>query len=156
MNERKVLRIIPIILVLTSAIAYTSTNAQKLKCKLLFQDSIYVGRMKPGWFHKITLTPLTSEFTNILGAKGTFYSQTFGDAQFSIVKNKLNTPDSLMVRATFGWHPISRIQIKKDMLIFEWDWTFRPTATMTDMEVLNKADEILKDETTWEKNYYIY
>jgi hypothetical protein len=152
MKEKKVVRIISFILILISIIAHISTNAQKLKCKLLFRDSIYVGGMKPDWFYKITITPLTSDFTNIIGGKGTFYSDTFGNAKFSIVKNKLNTPDSLMIRATFGWHPINKIEIKKDELRFEWDWSFRPDPTMKDMEILNKVDEILKDETTWDKN----
>jgi hypothetical protein len=151
MKGKKTIRVICIALILISIIAHTSTNAQKLKCKLLFQDSIYVGGMRPDWFQKITLTPLTSDITNIIGSQGIFYSNTFGNAKFSIVKNKLNTPDSLMIRATFGWHPINRMEIKKDALTFEWDWSFRPDPTLKDVEILNKADEILKDETTWDK-----
>jgi hypothetical protein len=140
------------VLLLTPFIAYTSANAQKLKCTLIFHDSIYIGTMKPRWFNKITLLPITTDSTNIIGAKGMFYSETFGNAAFSITENKLNTPDSLMIQATFGWHPINKIKLKKGVLKFEFDWSFRPTPTMKDLDILNKADEILMDETMWDKN----
>src|SRR5882762_6513102 len=119
-------------LILLSFIPIVVAKAQKLRCKLFFHDSIYIGGMKPDWFHKVTLKPLTSDFTNVTGASGTFYSDEFGDAQFSLVKNKLNTSDSLMVRATFGWHPVNYIEIKKDRLVFEWDWNFRPNPELVD------------------------
>jgi len=139
-------------LILVSFIPIVTANAQKLRCKLFFHDSIYVGGMKPDWFHKITLKPITSDFTKVKGATGIFYSDKFGNAQFSIVKNKLNTPDSLMVRATFGWHPVNYIEIKKNILVFEWDWSFRPNLEQADMEILNKANDILKSENDWDNN----
>ena len=108
--------------------------------------------MRPNWFHKITLKPLTSDYTNLVGASGVLYSNNFGNAGFSIVKNKLKTSDSLMLRATFGWHPIHKIEIKNGKLAFEWNWSFRPAPEPSDLKILLMADHLLGDETSWEKN----
>ena len=137
--------------VILSAVVYSEMHAQKLKCKLVFKDSIYVGSMKPNWFNKITLKPVTSDFTKIKNARGTLYSEKFGNAGYSIVKNKLNTIDSLMIRATFGWHPINKIEITKGILEFEWNWSFRPDPVLLDLEILKKAANLINDETSWER-----
>ncbi len=138
-------------LLIAIALSFTGIDAssQKLKCKLNFEEGIYIGGMKPNWF-SIELTPTGNNGNNIVEAKGTFYNKDFGTAPFTITKNTLPTNDSLMISASFGWHPISNIEIKKETLRFDFDWSYRPVPREIDLRILERADRILSTNEKWD------
>jgi len=129
-----------------------AATAQKLKFKLTFQDTAYVGTMNPKWFNEIQITPSGDDPKNLEDADGIMTGDRFGVWTFSIARNTMGTSEDLMIKTSNGWYPLVDVTFKKDKLRMQFDWSFRARATEKDLEVLNYADQLLADVNAWNRD----
>ena len=78
--------------------------------------------------------------------------ERFGKMDFRIEHNKTGSPEKFMLRTHNGWYPIIKIQQKKGKLKLKFDWVFRPSPALIDLEVLKRAIQFLSVQNSWNNN----
>ncbi len=125
-------------------------QAQNLNFELHNQNGIYTGTVKPDYFDSIMLNPSKVKDNPLLHATGILYNAEHGNFNFKITKNIIDNSTALLFKVSFGWFPINNLDFDENQLKFSWDWDYRPPPNPTGLKILQRADEILKDEASWD------
>ena len=112
---QKMLRVLLILCILTSAIG--SLSAQRVKLMLKCDSLTCQGTMSPKWYEPVKLFKISGQ-KGLSGTHGQLQGKRFGKAHFTIASNTLSSTDSLMIKLNNGWYPISQIKYGKQQLIF--------------------------------------
>jgi len=132
-------------------ISFNNLVAQNLKFKLEFNDNAYLGTMIPKWYDEIQITPKGKDNKQLEGATGIMSGERFGILKFQIEKNNTGTTEKLMIKTNNGWYPVTNLEFRGDKMKMSFDWSFRARAKPIDLQVLKRADQLLSDKESWNK-----
>jgi len=122
--------------------------AQKIQFKLHYIDGSYVGSMSPKWYEEIQLT-LADDQKNLANAKGIMTGERFGTMNFTVAKNKTGTAEEWMIKTNNSWYPLTKIKMSSDKLLMSFNWGFQAPNRKIDLEVLQRAKQLLGERTSW-------
>lgn len=132
-------------------LAWTYSSGQVLNFNLSLEDGIYKGTVEPDYFDSLTVYPSNDPQNPLLNSRGVLFHSEHGNFEFGIVENTIDNASDLLIKVSFGWFPLTNITSKNDSLEFSWDWDYRPTPNKLDVAILKRANELLKDESSWNK-----
>ncbi len=60
-----------------------------------------------------------------------------------------NDTPTIFMKTSNGWYPWDKVRIENKKLIFSYNYWYCPSATKTDLEILDLCFDYLKDSTNW-------
>lgn len=129
----------------------SSLFAQQLDVRLVADNGKYKGKIQTNNFDSLIINPSNNTAYNLLGANGILYNSKKGNLEFKIDENKIDETSELLLKIGSLWYPLYNMSFTDDSLKFAVDWAYKPLPNKLDLEVLKLADDILTNESSWNR-----
>lgn len=134
-------------------------------CKLLLKDGKLTGECKNSFFTKLEINLTNTKLDSL-----NFFKQLplNGKAKVSYIPNSKEQVDyelevkydltyregfaQILIKTTDGWFAMNKLKIYNDSITFEMNNDPDPPITKSDLSIIQKTKELLKDENHWNRN----